>query len=212
MTAGIELIQKYFPEFSSQQTQLFVRFAALYEEWNTKINLVSRKDLDNLYERHILHSLGIAKVISFRPGTEIMDLGTGGGFPGLPLAIFFPEVKFYLVDSIGKKIRALMEMIQSLGLTNAVAEQLRAEESAQKFDFVVNRAVAPLETLYYWTKNKFKQEDRNSLGNGLLCLKGGDLTEEIQALSRKCEIFELETFFKEEFFLTKKLVYVPVKD
>ncbi|MDX2306478.1 MAG: 16S rRNA (guanine(527)-N(7))-methyltransferase RsmG [Microscillaceae bacterium] len=208
---GIELILKYFPELTSTQIDLFTQMEVLYQDWNQKINVVSRKDVELLYERHVLHSLSIAKVIQFKPKARIMDVGTGGGFPGIPLAIMFPESEFYLVDSIGKKIKVVQEVLHGLQLANACAEQIRMEEVDDHFDFVVNRAVAPLNTLLHWTRGKYNLNWNHKLKNGLISLKGGDLSEEIQeAKIKKCKIYEISDFFEEEFFETKKVVYVPM--
>lgn len=182
----------------------------LYKLWNEKINVISRKDIDHLYERHVLHSLGIAKVITFAEGAEVLDVGTGGGFPGIPLAIMFPDARFHLVDSIGKKITVVSEVIQALSLDNASTEQIRVEQIKDKYDFVVSRAVTRLKPFYQWVKNKVSKERQHKLKNGILYLKGGDLSEELTEAKKKHKIFELSRYFEEEFFETKKVVYVPL--
>lgn len=207
---GVELIYSYFPGLTQLQKDQFAQLLPLYKEWNEKINVISRKDIDLLYERHVLHSLGIAKVVSFKPGTKILDVGTGGGFPGIPLAIMFPECKFHLVDSIGKKIKVVDGIVSSLGLKNVNAQQIRAEELRVKYDFVVSRAVTDLGEFVKWVSNKFApQTIFNELENGILYLKGGDLTEELKPFKKDAVVFELRHFFKEEFFETKKVVYLP---
>ncbi len=208
MKAG--LIKKYFPEITEKQLEQFELLFPLYSEWNEKINVVSRKDIDNLMIHHVLHSLAIAKIIPFRPGTEILDVGTGGGFPGIPLAILFPEVKFMLVDSIGKKIKVVQGVSESLGLTNVTALNVRAEDVDQDFEFIISRAVTRITPFYYWVKNKISPNHFHILRNGLICLKGGDLTEELVELGKKHKVFELSSLFKEEFFESKKAVYVPM--
>lgn len=203
----MELILKYFPDLTEEQKRQFAALYDLYTDWNAKINVISRKDIENLYEHHVLHSLGIAKVISFRPGTQIMDLGTGGGFPGIPLAILFPEVKFHLVDSIGKKVRVATEVAGSIGLKNVSFRHARAEEEKQKFDFVVSRAVMPLCDLLRIIHKNISAQQQNSLPNGLICLKGGELEHEIMPVKNKTTFWDLKDFFEEEFFLTKKVVH-----
>jgi 16S rRNA (guanine527-N7)-methyltransferase len=203
-----ELIVKYFPEITAQQLQQFNRLPQLYEHWNNQINVISRKDIDQLFERHILHSLGIAKVISFLPGEKVLDVGTGGGFPGIPLAILFPETQFYLVDSIGKKIKVVNEVAAAAGLTNVKAFHKRAEEINEKFDFVVSRAVTRLKEFYPWVKGKFNKQSKNALPNGILYLKGGDLNEEIAESGLAVQQFHLKDYFDEEFFETKQVIYV----
>jgi len=208
---GVELIFSYFPELTELQKKQFEQLAALYKEWNEKINVISRKDIDSLYLHHVLHSLGIAKVISFKPGTKIMDVGTGGGFPGIPLAIMFPDCKFHLVDSIGKKITVVREIATALGLKNVNAQQIRAEELRTKYDFVVSRAVTDLSVFVKWVENKIApQTIFNTLENGILCLKGGDLSEEVKPFKKEATVYELKDFFKEEFFETKKVVYLAM--
>lgn len=206
----LDIILKYFPDLTDTQKEQFIKMNELYQDWNEKINVVSRKDVDLLYERHVLHSLGIAKVIKFKPGSKILDLGTGGGFPGVPLAIMFPKTEFYLVDSIAKKIKVVQEVVAGLGLTNVKAEQIRVEKVDDDFDFIVSRAVAPLKTLYNWSQDKFYKMYNHKLKNGYLLLKGGDLTEELAEVKRKKQVFELSDFFEEEFFETKKIVYVQM--
>lgn len=203
----MELILKYFPNLTEEQKKQFAALYDLYTDWNAKINVISRKDIENLYEHHVLHSLGIAQVISFRPGTQIMDLGTGGGFPGIPLAILFPEVKFHLVDSIGKKVRVATEVAGSIGLKNVSFRHARAEEEKQKFDFVVSRAVMPLCDLLKIIHKNISAQQQNSLPNGLICLKGGELEHEIMPVKNKTTFWDLKDFFEEEFFLTKKVVH-----
>lgn len=203
----ISLIQKYFPDLTSQQLSQFKELDELYRYWNSQINVISRKDIDLLYERHILHSLAIAKVIRFKPGTKILDVGTGGGFPGIPLAILFPECEFLLVDSIGKKIKVVNEIASALNLTNVTGRQQRAEEIKEKFHFVVSRAVTEFPVFYSWVKDKFLKESFNDLPNGILYLKGGDLKEEFGKYYDRAKFYELKDYFEEEFFETKKVVY-----
>jgi 16S rRNA (guanine527-N7)-methyltransferase len=206
----MEIILKYFPGLTSDQADKFRQLEELYIDWNSKINVISRKDMEHFYERHVLHSLGISKVIQFTPGAQVMDVGTGGGFPGIPLAIMFPETKFLLVDSIGKKIKVVQEIAQAAGITNVEAIQARAEEVKGKFDFVVSRAVTTLPDFIKWVENKIKRESRNKLKNGILYLKGGDLEAELAALQNKCEVFNLSDYFEEDFFGTKKVVHVSL--
>lgn len=205
----MEIISKYFEDFTPTQLEQFSRLQDLYEEWNEKINVISRKDIDNFYERHVLHSLAIACVIQFKPGSKILDIGTGGGFPGIPLAILFPEVDFHLVDSIGKKITVVQEVANELGLKNVKAEQKRAEKVKDKYDFIISRAVTAMPRFLAWTRNKFKPEDQHAFPNGIFYLKGGDLTEEFKDIKIDHEFIEIAEFFEEEFFDTKKVVYLP---
>ena len=208
MTA--EIVFKYFPELTEEQKEQFYQLEELYKDWNQKINVVSRKDIDELYVRHVLHSLGIAKIIQFKPGAHILDVGTGGGFPGIPLAILFPETHFTLVDAIGKKVKVVQEVIEGLELKNVTAIHSRVEELDQQFDFIVSRAVAAMPTFVHWVKGRIKKKSVHSLKNGILYLKGGDLEEELKNY-KTAELFELADFFKEEFFETKRLVYLPMK-
>ena len=206
----MEIILKYFPDLTEEQRRQFAALYDLYIDWNAKINVISRKDIENLYEHHVLHSLGIAKVIQFRPGTSFMDLGTGGGFPGIPLAILFPDVKFHLVDSIGKKVRVATEVANAIGLKNVTFRHARAEEEKQLFDFVVSRAVMPLADLVKIIKKNISPRQQNVLPNGLICLKGGELEHEAMPFKHKTTLHSLSEDFKEEFFQTKKVVYVTV--
>ena len=204
------LIFQYFPNLTEKQRKQFDQLGPLYKEWNDKINVVSRKDIENIYINHVLHSLGIAKVMSFKQDTEVLDIGTGGGFPGIPLAILFPETNFHLVDSIGKKISVVKEVAAALGLKNVRAEQIRAEEVKGKYDFIVSRAVTRMKEFYGWVNNKAKADSKNDLDNGILYLKGGDLDEEMNELKCPYSIYNLSDYFKEEFFETKHVVYVPL--
>lgn len=206
----MDLILKYFPDLTDKQKQQFAALYDLYTDWNSKINVISRKDIENLYEHHVLHSLGIAKTIRFQPDTYIMDLGTGGGFPGVPLAILFPECHFLLVDSIGKKVRVANEVSTAIGLQNIEFRHARAEEIKEKFDFVVSRAVMPLTGLINIIKKNIKSEQHNALPNGLICLKGGELANEVQPVKNKMLLTNLSDYFEEPFFETKKVVYVPL--
>jgi len=203
-----DTILKYFPNITQKQREQFEQLPELYNFWNNQINVISRKDIDQLYERHVLHSLGIAKIISFLPGEKVLDVGTGGGFPGIPLAILFPETQFYLVDSIGKKIKVVQEVASALGLQNLKAAHLRAEQVDEKFDFVVSRAVTRLKEFYPWVKGKFSQRSNNKLPNGILYLKGGDLEQEIAESGLAVQQYHLKYYFEEEFFETKQVVYV----
>lgn len=203
-----EILKKYFPEITAGQQQQFARLQELYTLWNSQINVISRKDIDLLYERHVLHSLGIAKVMAFLPGENVLDVGTGGGFPGIPLAILFPETNFHLVDSIGKKIKVVNEVAAALGLKNVRGTHARAEEIKEQFDFVVSRAVTQLKDFYPWVKGKFKKQSNNKLPNGILYLKGGDLTQEIADAGLSVQQFFLKNYFDEDFFETKQVIYV----
>ena len=203
------IISDYF-SLSDHQEQQFAALDVLYRDWNSKINVISRKDIDNLYEHHVLHSLAIAKVLPFQPHTEILDVGTGGGFPGIPLAILFPECRFTLIDSIGKKIKVAQEVATALGLTNVECIQKRAEEEKRKFDFVVSRAVMPLPDLVRLVQKNVSNKQRNAVPNGLVVLKGGDLREELRPFQKRAEITEISTLFRGEWFDTKRVIYLPL--
>ncbi|MBS1682044.1 MAG: 16S rRNA (guanine(527)-N(7))-methyltransferase RsmG [Bacteroidetes bacterium] len=204
------ILYTYFPSLSEKQKNQFEQLGSLYREWNEKINVISRKDIDNLYVNHVLHSLGIAKVMAFNVGAKVMDVGTGGGLPGIPLAILFPETEFYLVDSIGKKITVVQEITGAIGLHNVKAEQVRAEQVKVKFDFVVSRAVTRMKEFYGWVRNRIRPGSAHSLDNGILYLKGGDVDEELDELKMPYSVYDLTDFFKEDFFETKKVVYLPI--
>jgi 16S rRNA (guanine527-N7)-methyltransferase len=206
----VELILKYFPDLTGFQKEQFSNLLPLYREWNAKINVISRKDIENLYLNHVLHSLAIARFTGFNPAAEILDVGTGGGFPGIPLAILFPDTHFHLVDSIGKKITVVKNVAEAIGLKNVRAEQIRAEQVKGEYDFIVSRAVTRLKEFYGWIHRKAKKQSVHTLYNGILYLKGGDLDEELAELKKPHQIFELTTVFKEEYFDTKKLVYIPL--
>ncbi|WP_040281359.1 16S rRNA (guanine(527)-N(7))-methyltransferase RsmG [Psychroserpens damuponensis] len=206
----MELIQYYFPDLTEEQILQFKKLEELYKDWNLKINVVSRKDIDELYLRHVLHSLGIAKVIRFKPNSNILDVGTGGGFPGIPLAILHPESQFHLVDSIAKKLKVVNEVVEGLGLTNVKTTHSRVEEIDEQFDFIVSRAVAAMPTFVHWVKGKIAKEQKHDLKNGILYLKGGDLSEELQSY-QTTTLYQLEDYFKEDFFETKKVVHLPIK-
>ena len=207
----MDIITKYFPDLTDTQTRQFKALDRLYRDWNSKINLISRKDIDNLYERHILHSLAIAKNYRFKPGTEILDIGTGGGFPGIPLAIYFPETKFHLIDGTLKKIKTVQDVIEKTGLKNAAAQQMRAEDlKKRKFDFIVTRAVAAMPILRTWSNRLFKEKEKNAVPNGLIALKGGRVSDEIKSLPKGeyTELYPISGFFEEEYFKEKYLVYM----
>jgi 16S rRNA (guanine527-N7)-methyltransferase len=206
----MEIIQKYFTDITETQIEQFAKLQELYKDWNLKINVVSRKDIDELYLRHVLHSLGIAKVVQFKPGSKVMDVGTGGGFPGIPLAILFPETQFHLVDSIGKKIKVVNEVVAGLGLLNVKTTNGRAEEVKDQYDFIVSRAVAHMETFVRWTKGRIAKKQNHNLKNGILYLKGGDLTEELEKYT-SATIYDLPNYFEEDFFETKKVVHLGMK-
>ena len=212
MNSGTSLILSYFPELTEKQIEQFDRLQELYEDWNAKINVISRKDMEQFYVHHVLHSLGIAKVMSFQPGTKILDIGTGGGFPGIPLAILFPDTHFHLVDSIGKKITVVKEVAKALKLGNVEAQQARAESLVRKYDFVISRAVTRMINFYPWVKGKIKRDDFNEFQNGILYLKGGDVDEEMEELDKSYVTYHLSGYFKEDFFETKKVVYMPWED
>lgn len=206
----MEEILKQFPNLSDSQKEQFQKLEELYHEWNAKINVISRKDIDELYTKHVLHSLAIAKVQSFEPGTFVLDVGTGGGFPGIPLAILFPETRFYLIDVIAKKIKVVQAVADGIGLKNVKAEQMRAENVKGDFDFIVSRAVTNMPDFVSWIKDKIKKQNKHELKNGILYLKGGDLTEELKDFPKATE-YNISEFFKDEFFETKKVVHLPLK-
>lgn len=212
MNSGTQLIQSYFPELNETQLAQFDKLQEIYEDWNSKINVISRKDMEQFYVHHVLHSLGIAKVMAFQPETKVLDIGTGGGFPGIPLAILFPETHFHLVDSIGKKITVVKDAVKQLKLGNVEAQQARAEELVRKYDFVISRAVTQMVNFYPWVKGKIKKEDFNEFPNGILYLKGGDVDEEMEELDKSYVVYHLEDYFKEDFFQTKKVIYMPWED
>ncbi len=206
----MKLILKYFPNLTEDQIQKYEMLERLYKDWNLKINVVSRKDIDELYLRHVLHALAIAKVIQFKDGSRIMDVGTGGGFPGVPLAIMFPNCKFHLVDSIAKKLKVVNEVVEGLGLENVKTTHTRVESINETYDFIVSRAVAAMPTFVHWTKGKIAKPQNNALKNGILYLKGGDLTEELKDYKTITE-YDIKTFFEEDFYETKKVVHLPIK-
>lgn len=206
----MEQILKYFPDITDKQKEQYAALYDLYYDWNSKINVISRKDIENLYEHHVLHSLAIAKALRFKPGTKIMDFGCGGGFPGIPLAIMFPECQFKLIDGTGKKIRVCQEIASAIGLENVVAEHLRGEDEKGKFDFIVSRAVMPLFDMVKIVRKNVSNEQRNAMPNGIFCLKGGDLQEEIKPFKRIVDKTDLSSFFTEEWFKEKHLVYLPI--
>ena len=206
----MEQILKYFPNLSVEQQQQFAALDALYRDWNAKINVISRKDIDNLYEHHVLHSLAIAKMVNFRPGTRILDFGTGGGFPGIPLAILFPECQFKLIDGTGKKIRVAQEVCNAIGLKNCQPTHLRGEDEKDKYDFIVSRAVMPLPDLVKLMRKNISKQQQNALPNGVICLKGGDLQAELQPYHKIVEATEISQFFSEEWFKEKYVIYLPL--
>ena len=207
----MELLHKYFPELTERQREQFAALLPLYEDWNSKINVISRKDMANFYEHHVLHSLAIAKVQPFKTQADILDVGTGGGFPGIPLAIMFPHSNFYLIDSIGKKVKVVQNVVASLGLKNVRTEQIRAEQVQGEFDFIVSRAVTDLSQFTQWVRGKVSDIHYHHLRNGILYLKGGDLTEELAPFKKKVRTWDISDFFEEEFFQTKKVIYMPFK-
>jgi 16S rRNA (guanine527-N7)-methyltransferase len=208
----MEILTKYFPGLTDRQLDQLSRLGSLYEQWNSQINVISRKDIEQLYERHVLHSLAIAKVIQFKPQTTILDVGTGGGFPGIPLAIFFPETSFTLIDSIGKKIKVVAEVASALNLGNVTAGHIRVEDVKQKFDFVVSRAVTAFPRFVSMVQTKVASQSNNDLPNGILYLKGGDFEEEIEPFRKQIQVYELQSFFQEEFFETKRLIHMSLKN
>jgi 16S rRNA (guanine527-N7)-methyltransferase len=208
MPISSEIIEAHFPDLNDRQKQQFAELKPLYDHWNAQINVISRKDMDEFYAHHVLHSLGIAKITRFAPDTHLLDIGTGGGFPGIPLAILYPECRFHLIDSIGKKIKVVNEVSQALELSNVIATHGRCEELPSKHDFIISRAVAPWEDIYRWTHDKLRVRNQNTLTNGWILLKGGDLKEEFRSAKRKKE-FALSDYFSDPFFETKKVIYVP---
>ena len=207
----MDLILKYFPKLTERQREQYAALLPLYEDWNAKINVISRKDMCNFYEHHVLHSLAIAKVMQFKTMAEVLDVGTGGGFPGIPLAIMFPDANFYLIDSVGKKIKVVQDVVRQLGLKNVRAEQIRAEQVDGDFDFIVSRAVTTLSEFTGWVKGKVSDTHYHKLRNGILYLKGGDLTEELAPFRKKVRTWDISDFFEEEFFETKKVIYLSCK-
>ena len=205
-----DIIFQYFPDLDAHQKSQFSQLYALYKDWNSKINVISRKDIDNLYINHVLHSLALAKAVSFQAGADILDVGTGGGFPGIPLAILFPQSNFHLVDSIGKKITVVKQVAQALALKNVKADQVRVEQLKGEYDFIVSRAVTRLKEFYGWVHRKAKKKSVHDLYNGILYLKGGDLQEELSELNKPYQLFNLSDYFKEEYFETKQIVYIPL--
>lgn len=206
----MDIILKYFPDLTERQREQFAALLPLYEEWNAQINVISRKDMEHFYEHHVLHSLAIAKVLQFKPMAEVLDVGTGGGFPGVPLAIMFPDARFTLIDSIGKKIKVVSDVIERIGLTNTKAMQIRAEQLDGEFDFVVSRAVTTLGEFVPWVKKKISKSQYNDMRNGILYLKGGDLRNELFPFRHKVKTWDISDFFEEEFFETKKVIYLPL--
>ncbi len=205
-----DLIFRYFPAMTSSQRAQIEQLRPLYEAWNDRINVISRKDIGNLYTNHVLHSMAIGRIVAFQPGANVLDVGTGGGFPGIPLAILFPDTQFHLVDSIGKKIAVVKEVVAALGLKNVQAQQIRAEELKSRYDFIVSRAVTRFSEFYTWVRGQVKPVSRHAMKNGILYLKGGDLAEELAELNHPYTLFDLHNYFEEPFFETKKLVHVPV--
>ena len=205
----MDTILKYFPEITERQKEQFAALLPLYEDWNAKINVISRKDMDNFYEHHVLHSLAIAKVQPFKPMAEILDVGTGGGFPGIPLAILFPDARFHLIDSIGKKIKVVQNVAEQLELTNVRTEQIRAEQLRGEYDFIVSRAVTDLSQFTQWVRGRISTIQYHKLRNGILYLKGGDLTDELAPFKKKARTWDISDFFQEDYFLTKKVIYLP---
>ena len=212
MNTDLQIIEKYFPNLTEKQKEQFAQLGPLYEEWNAQINVISRKDLDCLYERHVLHSLSIAKFVSFKKGAKLMDLGCGGGFPGIPLAILFPEVSFVMIDSIGKKIKVVQAVADALGLKNVEAYHMRAEKVKGQFDFVITRAVAPMMELVKWSRKKISKVQQHDLENGIIALKGGDLSQELASWGNRKSMVNLPDYYKEDFFETKKIIHVPVRN
>ena len=207
----MDKILKYFPEITERQKEQFAALLPLYEDWNAKINVISRKDMDNFYEHHVLHSLAIAKVQPFKPMAEILDVGTGGGFPGIPLAILFPDARFHLIDSIGKKIKVVQSVAEQLELTNVRTEQIRAEQLRGEYDFIVSRAVTDLSQFTQWVRGKVSTIQYHKLRNGILYLKGGDLTDELAPFKKKARTWDISDFFQEDYFLTKKVIHLPFR-
>lgn len=208
---GVDLLLHYFPGLTERQKEQFAALFPLYQDWNAKINVISRKDMDNFYPHHVLHSLAIAKVQPFKSMAEILDVGTGGGFPGIPLAILFPDTKFHLIDSIGKKIKVVQSVADQLGLQNVRAEQVRAEQLGGEYDFVVSRAVTDLPQFVQWVRGRFSDIQYHHLRNGILYLKGGDLTAELAPFRKKVRTWDISDFFAEDYFLTKQVIYLPMK-
>ena len=210
MSTDLKIIEKYFPNLTDDQKEQFQQLKPLYEEWNAQINVISRKDIESLYERHVLHSLSLAKFISFKDRTKLMDLGCGGGFPGIPLAILFPKVSFTMIDSIGKKIKVVQEITDAIGLNNVKVHHMRAEKVNDCFDFVITRAVAPMMDLVKWTRKKYIKEQKHAIENGVIALKGGDLSQELASWGNRKTTVHLYDYFEEAFFETKKIIHVPV--
>lgn len=207
----MDIIRKYFPRLTETQAEQYAQLESLYNDWNAKINVISRKDIQNLYEHHVLHSLGIAKVLNFKPGTKVMDLGTGGGFPGIPLAILFPETQFHLVDSIGKKVKVANEVACAIGLQNVRCSHSRAEDIKEEYDFIVTRAVMPLVDLVKCSRKNISRVQHNGLPNGIIALKGGELDREMASMRKICTVWDLSDWFEEEYFETKKVVHVGIQ-